>query len=42
MLNVKRFSPTELVEFPLNRLLVLTPFSEKLLLVSRLPLAKMA
>src|ERR1019366_6865249 len=42
VLNVKRFSPTWLVEFPLNRLLVLMPFSEKLLLVSRFPFAKMA
>ncbi len=31
-----------LVEFPLNKLLVPMPFSEKLLLVSRWPLAKMA
>ena len=42
ILKTKRFSPTWLVEFPLNRLLVLMPLSEKLLLVSRWPLAKMA
>ena len=40
--ETKRFSPTWLVELPLKRLLVLMPFSEKLLLVSRWPLAKMA
>src|SRR5579863_1470478 len=35
--STKRFSATWLVEFPLNRLLVLTPSIEKLLLVSRFP-----
>ncbi len=38
----KRFSPTWLVELPLNKLLVLMPFSEKLLLVSRCPFEKIA
>src|SRR5580700_1970530 len=38
--RTKRFSPTLLVEFPLNRLFVPTPFKEKLLLVSRFPSAK--
>src|SRR5258708_2408179 len=42
VLSTKRFSPTWLVELPLKRLLVLTPFKEKLLLVSRFPFAKMA
>ena len=40
--STKRFSPTWLVEFPLNKLFVLIPFKEKLLLVSRLPFAKIA
>ena len=40
--RMKRFSPTWLVEFPLKRLLVLIPFMEKLLLVSRCPLATIA
>ncbi len=40
--STKRFSPTWLVELPLKRLFVLTPFKEKALLVSRLPFAKMA
>jgi hypothetical protein len=40
--STKRFSPTPLVELPLNRLLVSMPFNEKLLLVSRWPFAKMA
>src|SRR5580658_8200009 len=40
--RTKRFSPTWLVELPLNRLFVLVPFNEKLLLVSRFPLANIA
>ena len=42
VLSTKRFSPTWLVELPLKMLFVLIPFNEKLLLVSRFPLAKMA
>ena len=34
--------PPGLVEFPLNELFVLTPFNEKLLLVSRFPFAEIA
>src|SRR3984957_14293837 len=41
VLLITRAEPTWLVLLPLQRLLASTPFSEKLLLVSRCPLAQM-